>query len=128
RGDRTSVRVTAEAREDLTRARPLFARRRRPAGKDLLAARRLGDAGDLVRTLDNEVPQVRQRRDARTAGSSTRVRPFVRTNQILVRTLDPPHERRRHTMLPRLDRNRLGPDAAAAATVCSACGAALVLA
>ena len=125
--NRTAVRVSAEAREDLSRAWPLFVRCRRPACKDLPATRRLGDAGDLVRTFNNEVPQVRQRRDARTAGSAARVRPFVRANQILVRTLNPPHERGRHTMLPSLDRNRLGPDAAAAATVSAARGPALVL-
>ena len=86
--ERPPVRLAAEAREDLPRARALFRRRRRPAAEDLLAARRLGDAGRLVRSLDDQVAHVRQRRDAGAAGSAAGERPVVRPDQIFVRTFD----------------------------------------
>src|SRR5207253_10903442 len=53
-GQRTSIRVAAEARDDLPRARTLFARRRRSTREDLLTARRLGNSSDLVRPFDRE--------------------------------------------------------------------------
>src|SRR5207247_9978022 len=124
---RAPVPFAGEPREDLSRARLLLAGRRRPAGEDLLAARRLRDARRLVRSLDDQILEVRQRRDAGAAGTAARERPIVRTNQVLVRAIEAPDERGGHALLTRADEDRLGPNEPGPASGRTARGAALVL-
>src|SRR5262249_27405289 len=85
---RPPVRLACNLREDLPRTRTLLAGARRPAGEDPSAAGRFGNAGRLVRALDDEISKMRKRRDAWAARASARKRPIVRTNQILVRAVD----------------------------------------
>ena len=117
RRERPPVRLGADARDDLPRARTLLGRHRRPAAEDLLARRRLGDPRRPVRPFDDEVLHVRQRRDARPARAAAGERPVVRPDQILVRPFLPPHEGRRHLVLPRLHEHRLGAHRYGAASV-----------
>ena len=61
---RPAVGLAGEAGQNLARARNLVGRRGRAADEHLAAARRVGDAGDLVRPGDAEVADVRQHGDA----------------------------------------------------------------
>ena len=108
RGQRPPVCVAAEPRHDLPRARLLFARDRRAARKDALTARCLRDPGDPVRSLDRQVADMRQRRDARATGAAAGERPVVRPDQVLVRAIELAHERRGDAMLSGADHDRLG--------------------
>jgi hypothetical protein len=123
---RPPIRLAAEPGEDLARARPLFRGARRPAGENLLPARGLRDAGGPGRPLDDEIAHVRQRRDAGSARATAGKRPFVRANQIFVRSFELAHERRGDPVLPGANHDRLGADNARPAAVGAAGGAGLV--
>ena len=125
--ERPAVCLGAETRDDLTRARLLFVRQRRPAREDLLAARRVRNSGDLERSVDDQIADMRQRRDARTAGSAAGERPVVRADQIFVRPFEAANERSRNLMLPRAHQNRLRAHATRAAPVGAAGRLRLVL-
>src|SRR5262249_3392533 len=108
-------------------ARTLFRGQRRSAAEDLLTARRLGDAGHAVRSLDDEIANVWERRDAGTAGSATGERPVVRPDQVFVRTIELADERRGDLVLTGLQENRLGAHGHGAATAGPAGRTGLVL-
>ncbi len=96
---RAAIGLRRDLADDFIRARRSLRLRRRPAGEDALAARRLRDAGHLERPAHRELAEVRQRRDAE-ARSDLRVGQAVidRRQQVVGHRVEALHERRRQAM------------------------------
>ena len=104
---RPAVGLGRQRRQDLPGAWKLFTGRHRPAGEDPPPARRLGHAGDSVRSGDRQIPQVRQDRDADGA-ADLRVgqRVLDRRQQIVDRSVEAREEGRRDALRSGFHRDR----------------------
>ena len=106
------------SRVTICRAQATLVRGRgRTAAEDLLPARRHRDAGGLVGTANDDVAQLRQRRDAAAARAAAGVRPLVRLDQIFVRTVGALDECGRDLVLAGLDEHRIREERCRAAAV-----------
>ena len=98
-----------QARHDLSGAGKGFRLRGGPAGEDAAAGLEVGHAGDVARSFHGQAGQVGRRRGA-VAGLGAREGPVVGADQVLVRTVHAPDERRRHPSLSGPHEHRLGAD------------------
>ena len=106
---RATVRVGHQVRDDLSGAALLFAGRGRAADEDGAPAGRIGHPGRVEGPTDDQIPQMRQRRDACTPGPAACQRPVVRPDQIFVRALGLPDERDGHPVLSGPKQDGVGP-------------------
>ena len=97
--DRRAKRLRRQPAHDLAGAHRIVRTRGRAAAEDLAAARGVGNPGDVVRTDDTEVLDVRQRRDAeRHADLRVRQRVIDRRNQVVDRPFEALDEGRGNAM------------------------------
>ena len=117
RFERATVGLAREFGQDAAGARPLLVERGGTAGEDALADRRLRHAGRVVRPADDDVLEVRQRRDPAAARAAAGVGPYVRPDEVFVRPLLALDEGRGDAVLSGPDEDRFRPDGREAAVI-----------